>query len=52
MDKAKGKRPLAEDVEVPTNIEFDENDAEDDELMSVIRRSKQEYDSLKKKKGD
>ena len=31
MDRVRGKRPLEEDVEVPTNIDYDESDAEDDE---------------------
>ncbi|GMN51246.1 hypothetical protein TIFTF001_020407 [Ficus carica] len=51
MDKARGKRPLDEDVEVPMNINFDESDVEDDKLTSFIRRSKEEYNSLQKKKG-
>ena len=51
MDKVRGKRPLEEGIEVPVNISFDESDAKDDELMSIIRRSKEEFDSLQKKKG-
>ncbi|GMN46216.1 hypothetical protein TIFTF001_015403 [Ficus carica] len=51
MDKARGKRPLEEDVEVLMSINFDESDAEDDELTSVIRRSREEFDFLQKRKG-
>lgn len=51
MDKVSGKRLLEEGIEVPVNISFDESDAEDDELMSIIRHSKEEFDSLQKKKG-
>ena len=51
MDKARGNGPLEEDVEVPGNIDFDESDAKDDELTSVIRRSKEEFDFLQKRKG-
>ncbi|GMN51812.1 hypothetical protein TIFTF001_020960 [Ficus carica] len=51
IDKARGKRPLEEDVDVPTNIDLEESDVEDDELTSVIRRSNEEYNLLQKKKG-
>lgn len=51
MDKARGKQPLEKDVEVPSNIDFDESDAEDGKLTSVIHRSKEEYDSFQNKKG-
>ncbi|GMN69538.1 hypothetical protein TIFTF001_038587 [Ficus carica] len=36
MDKVKGMRPPEEDVDVPANIDLEENDVEDDELASVI----------------
>lgn len=51
MDRARGKQPLEEDVEVQTSIDSDESDAGDDEWTSILRRSKAEYDSLQKKKG-
>ncbi|GMN59431.1 hypothetical protein TIFTF001_028533 [Ficus carica] len=37
MDKVRGKRPLEEGIKVPVNISFDESDAKDDELMSIIQ---------------
>ena len=36
MEKVRSKRPLKEDVDVPANIDLEENDAKDDELASVI----------------
>ncbi|GMN51351.1 hypothetical protein TIFTF001_020507 [Ficus carica] len=51
MDRARGKRLLEEDVEVLTNIDSDESDAKDDEWSSILRRSKEDYDSLQQEKG-
>ena len=51
MDKVRGKRPLKKDVKVPANINFDESDDKDDKLASAIRRSREEFDFLQKRKG-
>ena len=47
----RGKRLLEEDVEILASINLDESDATDDELTSIIWRSKEEYDRLQKRKG-
>ena len=46
MDKARGKQQLKDDFEVPSNIDFDKSDAEDNKSTFVIRHSKEEYDSF------
>ena len=51
MDKAGGKRPLEEDVDVPTNIDMGQCDAKENELTSVIRCLREEYGRLQKRKG-
>ncbi|GMN61292.1 hypothetical protein TIFTF001_030446 [Ficus carica] len=51
MDRARCKQLLEEDVEVETSIDFDKSDVGDKEWMSILRRSKAEFDSLQKKKG-
>ncbi|GMN30452.1 hypothetical protein TIFTF001_002800 [Ficus carica] len=46
MDKARSKRPLEENVDIPANIDLEENDAEEDELASVIRHLREEHERL------
>ncbi|GMN74974.1 hypothetical protein TIFTF001_052495 [Ficus carica] len=40
MDKARGNRPLEENVIIPASINLDESDAKDDKLTSVLRSSR------------
>ncbi|GMN72037.1 hypothetical protein TIFTF001_052766 [Ficus carica] len=51
MDKARGNRPLEEDVIIPASIDLDESDAEDDKLTSVIRSSREKYDPHQNREG-
>ncbi|GMN59816.1 hypothetical protein TIFTF001_028915 [Ficus carica] len=49
MNKAKGKRPLEEDINVPANIDLEESDTDDNELASILRRSRKEHEHLQMK---
>ncbi|GMN51012.1 hypothetical protein TIFTF001_020162 [Ficus carica] len=51
MDRARGKQPIEDDIEVWTSTDFDESDSGDKEWASVLHRSKAEYDSLQMRKG-
>ncbi|GMN63885.1 hypothetical protein TIFTF001_032955 [Ficus carica] len=51
MDKTRGMRPLEEDVDVPANIDMEESNAEDDEMASVLRRSREEHEYLQMRRG-
>ncbi|GMN47318.1 hypothetical protein TIFTF001_016502 [Ficus carica] len=51
MDKASGKQPIEDDLVDWTSSDSDENDTDDEEGASVIRRLKDEYESLQMRKG-
>ncbi|GMN59515.1 hypothetical protein TIFTF001_028608 [Ficus carica] len=44
MDKSRGKRPLEGNIDVSSNINLEDNDAEEDELASTLQHSREEYE--------
>lgn len=44
MDKSRGKRPLEGNIDVLSNINLEDSDAEKDELAFALRHLREEYE--------
>lgn len=51
MDKSKGKRPMEGSIDVPMNVDLEDNNVKDDELLSVLRHSRAEHERVQNKRG-